>query len=180
MSAKGSSLCLQATVALDCHEPDETAPISFRTALSSQIRLSLPIISFPSGFPTRSSYAVLVSPMRVTCPVHLTAFNKTTLLLHQEAEFPLYLYSMQWSRRGDNANRNKIKKINILNTKWTKMNLKTNFTCSQCSPSHPFDLLPPENVPGPWDQTVRVAHVTSVCVEGKQKHILCKPKISRT
>jgi hypothetical protein len=40
--------------------------------LSSYLRLRLPIVLFPSGFLTKIFYAILFSPMNVTCPAHVT------------------------------------------------------------------------------------------------------------
>ena len=39
--------------------------------LSSHLRLGLPSDLFASGFPTKTLYTHLLSPMRSTCPVHL-------------------------------------------------------------------------------------------------------------
>ena len=52
-------------------------PTSWRSILilSSCLHLGLPSSIFPSGFPTRSLYTPLLSPVHVTCPSHLICLN---------------------------------------------------------------------------------------------------------
>jgi len=53
-------------------EPDESSPQALTILISSsQLRLGLPGGVFPSGFPTKTFYAILISPMHVTYLVHI-------------------------------------------------------------------------------------------------------------
>ena len=80
-------------LSLSCTSPIQSIyphPTSWRPILiSTHLRLSLPSGLFPSGFPTKTLYTPLSSPIRATCPPHLILhyFITRTILSEEYKSF---------------------------------------------------------------------------------------------
>ena len=78
-------------------------PTSWRSILilSTHLRLGLPGGLLPSGFPIKTLYTRLSSPIRVTCPAHLILldFITRTILGEEYKSFSSYLCNLLHSPR---------------------------------------------------------------------------------
>ena len=61
--------------------------------LSTHLRLGLPSGLFPSGFPAKTPYTTLSSPIRATCPAHLILLDFITRTILGE-EYKSFSYSL--------------------------------------------------------------------------------------
>ena len=90
MEPKSSLQRLQVPAICPYPESDQSSPCLHPTSwrsiriLSSHLRLVLPSRLFPSGYPTKTLYAPLPSPIRPTCPVELILDLITWIILGEE------------------------------------------------------------------------------------------------
>jgi len=85
-SVRNLSLSWASPIQSTCPHPTTWRPILI---LSTHLRLGLPSGFLPSGFPTKTLYIPLSSPIRATCPAHLILlhFITRTILGEQYKSF---------------------------------------------------------------------------------------------
>ena len=75
------------------HEPDQSSPwshfLKIHLNIIPHLHLGLPSGLFPSGFPTKTLYTLLLSPIHAICPVHLILLHLITWTISGEQYRPL-------------------------------------------------------------------------------------------
>ena len=87
MEPEGSLPSSQVPPTCPYPDPDQSSPWplpTFWLILSSYLRLCLPCGLFPSGFPTKTLYTPLLSPIHATWPAHLIHLDLITWIIFGE------------------------------------------------------------------------------------------------
>ena len=90
MEPEGSILCLQVLTTCPCPEPYQSSPHPSNNFLNIHLNIILPSMPgssksfFPSGYPTKTLHAPLLSPIHAICPAHFILLDLITPIIFGE------------------------------------------------------------------------------------------------